>query len=128
MGKVALYLRVSSEEQTTENQIPALRSWVETHGHEIAEVYQENESAWRSGHQHELARLLSDIRGGHRRVVFQLAEVTVSRDLFAAILGQISKLCPSPGYVQQMRYRQSDEGDRGKCRSFPMESLAGADR
>ena len=32
-----------------------------------------------------------------RRVVFQLAEVAVSRDLFAAILGQISKLCPSPG-------------------------------
>ena len=32
-----------------------------------------------------------------RRVVFQLAEVAVSRDLFAAILGQIGRLCPSPG-------------------------------
>ncbi len=32
-----------------------------------------------------------------RRFVFQLAEVAVSRDLFTAILGQISKLCPSPG-------------------------------
>jgi hypothetical protein len=32
-----------------------------------------------------------------RRVVFQLAEVAVSRDLFAAILGRIAGLCPSPG-------------------------------
>jgi hypothetical protein len=32
-----------------------------------------------------------------RRVVFQLAEVAVSRDLFAAILERIAWLCPSPG-------------------------------
>jgi hypothetical protein len=32
-----------------------------------------------------------------RRFVFQLAEVAVSRDLFAAILERISRLCPSPG-------------------------------
>jgi DNA invertase Pin-like site-specific DNA recombinase len=27
----------------------------------------ENESAWKAGHQHELSRLLSDIRGGRRK-------------------------------------------------------------
>jgi hypothetical protein len=32
-----------------------------------------------------------------RQVVFQLAEVAVSRDLFAAILGQISRSSPAPG-------------------------------
>jgi hypothetical protein len=32
-----------------------------------------------------------------RWVVFQLAEVAVSRDLFAAILGRIAGLCTSPG-------------------------------
>jgi len=32
-----------------------------------------------------------------RRFVFQLAEVAVSRDLFAAILGRTTRLCPSPG-------------------------------
>ena len=31
-----------------------------------------------------------------RRVVFQLAEVAVSRDLFAAILKRVTRLCPSP--------------------------------
>ena len=32
-----------------------------------------------------------------QRFVFQLAEVAVSRDLFAAILNRITRLCPSPG-------------------------------
>jgi hypothetical protein len=32
-----------------------------------------------------------------RRFVFQLAEVAVSRDLFAAILERVAWLCPSPG-------------------------------
>ena len=32
-----------------------------------------------------------------RRLVFQLAEVAVPRDLFAAILGRIARLCPAPG-------------------------------
>jgi len=32
-----------------------------------------------------------------RQIVFQLAEVAVSRDLFAAILERITRLCPSPG-------------------------------
>ncbi len=32
-----------------------------------------------------------------RQIIFQLAEVAVSRDLFAAILDRITRLCPSPG-------------------------------
>jgi len=32
-----------------------------------------------------------------RQIIFQLAEVAASRDLFAAILGRITKLCLSPG-------------------------------
>lgn len=65
--KVALYLRVSTSEQTTENQLPILEKWVADKGYDLAEVYSENESAWRSGHQHELARLLDDLRSGKRR-------------------------------------------------------------
>jgi len=32
-----------------------------------------------------------------RQIIFQLAEVAVPRDLFAAILERITRLCPSPG-------------------------------
>jgi putative DNA-invertase from lambdoid prophage Rac len=67
MKKVAAYVRVSSDEQTTENQLPAIRSWCEGRGYELTAVYLENESAWRAGHQHELCRLLSDIRSGKRK-------------------------------------------------------------
>ena len=65
--KAALYLRVSTTEQNVDNQLPALEAYAESRGWQIVETYRENESAWRTGHQRELARLLSDIRGGKRK-------------------------------------------------------------
>ncbi len=65
--RAACYLMVSTGQQDVSNQLPAIKAWCESRGYELAEVYQENESAWRNGHQHELSRLLSDIRGGKRR-------------------------------------------------------------
>lgn len=67
MAKVTIYLRVSTAEQTVENQLPALERWVADRGHELVAVYAENETAWRAGHQRELARLLDDIRSGKRK-------------------------------------------------------------
>ncbi len=61
MARVVIYLRVSSSEQTTENQLPALQKWVADRGHELVAVYAENESAWQSGHQRELSRLFADL-------------------------------------------------------------------
>ena len=65
--KAALYLRVSTTEQNVDNQLPALEAYAESRGWQIVETYRENESAWRAGHQSELARLLADIRGGKRK-------------------------------------------------------------
>ncbi len=64
--KAALYLRVSTQEQSTDNQLPVLQAYAAGKGYEVAATYAENESAWRNGHQHELAKLLSDIRSGYR--------------------------------------------------------------
>jgi len=61
MAKVVIYLRVSGSEQTTDNQLPALQKWVSDRGHDLVEVYAENESAWKSGHQRELSRLFADL-------------------------------------------------------------------
>lgn len=66
MSKAALYLRVSTEDQTVDNQRPALEVYCQSRGWEIAGTYSENESAWRNGHQAELARLLADLRNGRR--------------------------------------------------------------
>ena len=65
MARVALYLRVSDPTQHTENQLPVLRDWASQRGYDIAGVYEEQESAWRAGHQRELSRLLHD--AGRRR-------------------------------------------------------------
>jgi len=91
MAKVAIYLRVSTAEQTTENQLPALEKWVADRGHELVEVYSENESAWKSGHQHELARLLADIRSGRRKydILLVWALDRLSREGSAAILNLV---------------------------------------
>ena len=68
MTKAILYLRVSSEGQVTENQLPALQSFARARDWEIVETYQEAESAWKAGHQHELSRLLAGCRQGQLRI------------------------------------------------------------
>ena len=64
---MAAYLRVSSKEQNTSNQTPSIEQYCQSRDWELWEVYQEQESAWQSGHQKELARLLSDLRSGKKK-------------------------------------------------------------
>lgn len=56
MIRVALYLRVSSKEQSIENQMPEIQEFCKAREFEIAAVYHENESAWHQGHQVDLER------------------------------------------------------------------------
>lgn len=56
MNRAALYLRVSTEEQTTENQRPELLKLARTRKLRIVATYQETASA--AGKRPELARLL----------------------------------------------------------------------
>jgi len=90
--KVTLYARVSTGEQTTDNQLRVLEAYAVSRGWQIVEVYQENESAWKAGHQKELARLLSDSRNGKRKVdvVLVWALDRLSREGAAAILNLIN--------------------------------------
>ena len=90
--KAALYLRVSTTEQNVDNQLPALEAYADSRGWQIVEVYRENESAWKSGHQKELARLLADCRNGRHRVdvVLVWALDRLSREGAAAILNLVN--------------------------------------
>jgi len=89
--KAAIYLRVSSSEQDPENQLPALEGVAQRLDVEIIEVYREQESAWKTGHQKELARLLNDIRTGWRKIdmVLVWALDRLSREGAAAILNLV---------------------------------------
>jgi putative DNA-invertase from lambdoid prophage Rac len=60
MNKCALYCRVSTDEQHTENQIQQLTEYANRRGLEIVRIYSENASAWKAGHQIELKRLRAD--------------------------------------------------------------------
>jgi len=58
--KVAFYLRVSTDQQETENQIAQLEQFAASRGWEIVKVYRENDTAWKAGHQKELSNALVD--------------------------------------------------------------------
>lgn len=97
--KVACYLRVSTEQQTTDNQVSDFNGWLKSHNVDAADVtyYSENETAWKAGHQKELARLLSDMRSGQKKydVVLVWALDRLTREGIEVILGYIHsfKLC-----------------------------------
>jgi putative DNA-invertase from lambdoid prophage Rac len=67
MIKAAAYLRVSTGDQTVENQRPVVEAYCQQQDWQLTEVYAENESAWKEGHQKELARLIDDLQSGRRR-------------------------------------------------------------
>jgi DNA invertase Pin-like site-specific DNA recombinase len=63
--KAAIYCRVSTDGQTTDNQLPDIMRVVKERNYEITEIYKENETAWKRGHQKELDRAMND--GVHRK-------------------------------------------------------------
>jgi putative DNA-invertase from lambdoid prophage Rac len=78
--KVAIYARVSTSEQTPDNQIQALTAWAKDRGYEIAATFKENESAWRDGHQRELALLKTEATRGRFDAVLVWALDRLSRE------------------------------------------------
>ncbi len=90
--KVVLYLRVSSDEQSVENQLIQLKTWAASRGWEIVAIYQESESAWKAGHQAELARLKVDASRRKFEAIVVWALDRLSREGALAILQLVSTL------------------------------------
>jgi len=83
---------VSTPDQETDNQLRVLGEWANNRGFSIAQIYQENESSWRSGHQRELARLLKDASRSRFKAVVVWALDRLSREGPLAILSLVHKL------------------------------------
>ena len=66
--KSCIYCRVSTSEQDTDNQAMVLAEWAQQRGYEVFAIYREEESAWRAGHQRELARLVRRRFGSDSRL------------------------------------------------------------
>lgn len=90
--RCALYLRVSTTNQETDNQVLALRDYASRRGLEIVETYHEQESAWKGGHQKELARLLKDAQRGRFKLVLVWALDRLSREGALSILSLVHRL------------------------------------
>jgi len=90
--KVAIYTRVSTEDQSTDNQELALEKYATGRGWDIIAAYKEQASAWKEGHQVELSRLLSDCRNRQKRpdVVLVWALDRLTRQGPAAILNLVN--------------------------------------
>lgn len=78
--KAAIYVRVSTNEQSLENQIEPLGNLARSRGLEIYEVYSDKESAWRKGHQPGLAKMKSDAMYERFRVLIVWALDRLTRD------------------------------------------------
>jgi DNA invertase Pin-like site-specific DNA recombinase len=90
--KVAIYCRVSTEEQDTANQLSVLEKMAQNRGWGIVEVYQEEASAWKAGHQRELSRLLVDASRHRFEAVLVWALDRLTREGVAAILRLVDTL------------------------------------
>ncbi len=77
--KVAIYARVSTEDQTEQNQIVILEKWAADRGWSIIGTYRDIGSAWQAkGDRAELARLLADCHRGKVNLVlvYDLSRLT----------------------------------------------------
>jgi len=92
--KAAAYLRVSTETQTVDNQLPDIQRRALALGYPHLAIYAENESAWRVGHQHELARLLAGLKSSqhHYEVLFVWSLDRLTRQGIPAIFELINTL------------------------------------
>ena len=92
MLRAVIYARVSTDEQTADNQVSQLTVWAAARGWEITGIYRENESAWKAGHQAELARLKIDATKRKFDTVLIWALDRISREGALAILQLVSTL------------------------------------
>jgi DNA invertase Pin-like site-specific DNA recombinase len=76
--KVAIYTRVSTDEQTAENQRAVLEKWAQDRGWEVADVYTDTGSAFQHTDQRELKELLATCdKGKYKQVlVYDLSRLT----------------------------------------------------
>ncbi len=115
--KAAIYARVSTEEQTAENQIRILEQWAKDRDYEVLKIYQETGSAFSERDRMELTRLRTEARLGRyqRLLIYSIDRLTRRGilDMFNIIKGldncgvrvmsyQQPWLDPDTGYYELM--------------------------
>lgn len=90
--KAAIYARVSTEDQTTDNQLQHLEGWAASRGFQVVAVYKENETAWKEGHQAQLNALVQAAYKRKFELVLVWSLDRVTREGPLSILSFVHKL------------------------------------
>lgn len=90
--RVAIYARTSTERQELENQLEVLYKFIQQRGWNLVQVYEEQESAWKAGHQSQLAELKAAAARREFDIVLTWALDRLSREGAAAILNLVDTL------------------------------------
>jgi putative DNA-invertase from lambdoid prophage Rac len=78
--KAAIWARVSTDRQETENQVRQLRELADRRGLEVVEVYYVEASAWKGRHRSDRERALQDARTGRYAVLLVWALDRLARE------------------------------------------------
>ncbi len=90
--KVVFYTRVSTGDQDAANQLQVLTDWAKQRSFEVFKIYEEEESAWKAGHQKQLSALIADARMRRFEAVLVWSLDRISREGALAILSLVQKL------------------------------------
>jgi len=85
MVKAAIWVRVSTDQQQGENQLPELQRFAEHHGYEVVQRYELAESAWNGGkdggeYRKTLQRAFDDAWAGRFQVLVVWALDRITRE------------------------------------------------
>ena len=103
--RAVIYCRVSTHEQNTDNQLSVLQQWCQHRNFDLIDVYQEQETAWKAGHQRELARLVADAYKRKFDVLLVWALDRISRQGALSILEFVHKL--NKWGIKTLSYQES---------------------
>lgn len=94
INRAVIYARISTPEQDLKNQLDAIQQCfpVVSGRYHIVEIYTEEESAWKAGHQTQLTRLMKDARAGKFKVVLVWSLDRLTRGGALAILSLVHRL------------------------------------
>jgi DNA invertase Pin-like site-specific DNA recombinase len=90
--QAAIYLRVSTHEQDSTNQLPDCRQLAAARGLEVVEVYADDGMAGDAKKRPELERALLDAHQGHFKVVIAWSVDRISRDGATGLLKLLERL------------------------------------
>lgn len=90
--KCVAYIRVSTDRQDYNNQMPDIEALAKQYGLVIGEVYAESASAWKNGHQKEFAKLRLEAAKGNISTLIVWAYDRITRGGSGALISVLDYL------------------------------------